>query len=148
MGKEIKQRKLIFRLGWPITGVGLAAIALALGLLPLEESSFKAPQWVVGMAGAVFVIGGLMMLSGEDSQVNNVLAAFLLTGMGLIGGWVGFFGSDEGFSGGLPFLPDAVNISLARGLFGMGALICLLLAAYAFKMQFKQINNGKNESKN
>ncbi|NGP75713.1 hypothetical protein G3570_03660 [Balneolaceae bacterium YR4-1] len=134
---EGKKRKLRVRLGWPVTGLGLAVIALALGLLPLDGSNLNAPKWIIGMSGAVFVIGGLMMLSGEDTRFNNMMAALLLTGLGLIGGWIGIFGADEDFSGGLSFLPEAVNISLARGLFGIGALICLLLAAYAFKKQFE-----------
>lgn len=134
---EGKKRKLRFRLGWPVTVLGLAVIALALGILPLDGSHWNAPKWIVGLSGAVFVIVGLMMLSGEESRINDMMAALLLTGLGLIGGWIGIFGADEGFSGGLSFLPEAVNISLARGLFGTGALICLLLAAYAFKKQFE-----------
>ena len=138
-------RKTINRLGWLFIGVGLAVMALALRLLPLHQSDFEAPRWILGIGGAIFAIAGLMMLLGEHSPVNNLLAAFLLTGMGLIGGWVGLFGSDEGFSGGLPFLPETVNISLARSLFGMGALICFLMAVYAFKLQFETKNSGNRE---
>lgn len=147
MEKEAEQRKLLVRPGWPVTGAGLAVIALALGLLPVKVSYLNVPQWILGMAGAVIVIAGLKMLLGEESRVNNLLAALLLTAMGVVGSWIGLFGSDEGFSGGMPFLPDAVNISLARGLFGIGALICFLLAAYAFKMQFEQKSNGEHGSK-
>ena len=124
---------------------GLIIIALSLDLLPVDDSMFGAPVWVVGIAGSIFTITGLMILLGEKSKINNLLAAFLLTGMGLIGGWVGLFGSDEGFSGGIPFLPETVNISLARSLFGMGALICFLMAAYAFKLQFESKNTVNRE---
>jgi len=146
MEQRSARRKTINKLGWLFIGVGLAVMALALGLLPLDDTNVTAPRWIVGIGGAIFATAGLMMLLGEQSPVNNLLAAFLLTGMGLIGGWVGLFGSDEGFSGGLPFLPETVNISLARGLFGMGALICFLLAAYAFKLQFEYKNRGDDES--
>src|SRR6056297_3130553 len=147
MEQRSARRKTINKLGWLFIGVGLAVMALALGLLPLDDTNVTAPRWIVGIGGAIFATAGLMMLLGEQSPVNNLLAAFLLTGMGLIGGWVGLFGSDEGFSGGLPFLPETVNISLARGLFGMGAMICLLMAAYAFKLQFENKNTVDRESK-
>ncbi|MDX1585883.1 MAG: hypothetical protein R3222_04030 [Balneolaceae bacterium] len=134
-------------IGWLMTVAGLAVIALALGLLPVEQSQFGAPRWIMGMAGGIFVMAGLMMVWGEGSSWNNLLAALLLTMMGLVGGWVGFFGTDEGFSGGFPFLPDAVNISIGRGLFGIGALTCFLMAAYAFRLQFEHQNGDKHGSK-
>lgn len=133
-------------MGWLFIAIGLTVIALSLNLLPVVDSVFGAPKWIVGIAGSIFAIAGLIMLLGEKSKINNLLAGCLLAGLGLIGGWVGLFGSDEGFSGGLPFLPETVNISLARSIFGMGALICFLLAAYAFKLQYEYKNRENYES--
>lgn len=146
MEKANKSRDKVSLWGWLFIVTGLIIIALSLDLLPLDDSMFGAPRWVVGIAGAIFAITGLMILLGEKSKINNLLAACLLTGMGLVGGWVGLFGSDRDFSGGLPFLPDAVNISFARGLFGIGALICFLMAAYAFNLQFEYKNNRDDGS--
>lgn len=146
MEKGNKRRDKVSLWGWLFIVMGFAVMAFSLGLLPVDESMVGAPKWIVGIAGSIFAIAGLIMLLGEKSKINNLLAGCLLAGMGLIGGWVGLFGSDEGFSGGLPFLPDTVTISLARSVFGMGALICFLLAAYAFKLQFEYNNRGDHES--
>lgn len=146
MEKANKDRGKLSVWGWLFIGSGLAVIAIATDLLPTDDANFGAPRWLIGIAGSIFVIAGLMILLGEKSNINNFLAGCLLTGMGLVGGWVGIFGSDQGFSGGIPFVPETVNISIARGIFGIGSLFCLLMAAYAFKLQLE--DKGDRDSGN
>ena len=50
--------------------------------------------------------------------------------------WITFHASSEGFSGGIPFLPNDMNVSLARVMFGLGALLCCSGFLYALKRFF------------
>jgi hypothetical protein len=52
---------------------------------------------------------------------------------GVMGIWVSLFSSSEGFSGGLPFLSQDLNILIGRCLFGLGAIISFALSAWAFR---------------
>ena len=128
-------------IGWFFAGAGAVVISISAGLLPVEESLFNAPKWIVALSGFVFMVAGIMMILGEKSGFNNLLAAALLVAMGTIGGWVALFGAGDSFSGGLPFAPDSANISLARTMFGFGALICYLMSVYAARLHFKKIKS-------
>jgi hypothetical protein len=88
---------------------------------------------VLFLVALVLTIGGVMMIAGRDSRLNDFLAAVLLLGMSSIGSWVAFFGSADGISGGLAFLPSELNVGLGRILFGLGALLCLAMAVYALR---------------
>lgn len=112
---------------------GCAICATGLGLIPVDESSLHAPRAVLFLAGLIFVVAGAMELAGPDSRHNDLLASVLLLSMAAVGGWVALLGSAEGFSGGVPLLPLAANVLLARTLFGLGALLSGLLAVWAFR---------------
>jgi hypothetical protein len=92
---------------------------------------------VLFLVAVVLSIGGVMMIIGRDSRLNDFLAAVLLLGMSSIGSWVAIFGSVDGISGGLVFLPSEWNVGLGRVLFGLGALLCLAMAGYAFRRALK-----------
>lgn len=104
-------------------------------VIVVDDAAVNAPLWVIGICGAIFFLAGLLIFLGEKSKYNNLLAVFLVAGMGAVGSWVALFGTDSSFSGGIPFLSPEFNISLARLLFGFGGLICFLIAGYAFKQQ-------------
>jgi len=129
-------------------GMGLVCIALgcyplsiALGLLPVDEAKVMAPMWVIAMSGIVFVIAGGMILSGNHSWANDLLAGILCLLFGIMGTWVSFFSASEGFSGGVPLLPHESNVTLGRWVFGTGALICFAVSAYAFWRAFQSSRN-------
>jgi len=85
------------------------------------------------VSALVFVIGGCMMLLGQDSRTNDLLAALLCVVFGVVGGWIAVFAPSGGFYGGLPFLSLAANETLARVVFGAGSLLCFGIAAWALK---------------
>lgn len=112
--------------------LGCYPVALGLGLLPVDEAGLSAPLWVVAGAGFAFIIAGFMILFARHSRINDLLAGVLLLLFGTMGIWVSLFSSSEGFSGGLPFLSQELNILLGRWLFGLGALISFAMCGYAF----------------
>ena len=54
-----------------------------------------------------------------------LIGVALFADFAVLGTWVAFLGEGRHFSGGVPFL-GAFNVSLARIMFGVGALICWL----------------------
>ncbi|MGB5624908.1 MAG: hypothetical protein WBM61_04185 [Woeseiaceae bacterium] len=125
-------------------GMGLGCIALgcyplsiSLGILPVDEAKVMAPAWVVAMSGIVFVIAGGMILVGNRSWANDLLAGILCLLFGIMGTWVSLFSASEGFSGGIPLLPHDSNVALGRWVFGIGALVCFAISAYAFRRAYQ-----------
>lgn len=84
----------------------------------------------------MFVIAGAMIFLRNYSRVLDLLAAIVLASFTLVTGWISFYASSEGFSGGIPFLPNDMNVSLARVMFGLGALLCFGGFLYALKRFF------------
>lgn len=113
--------------------LGALPLSVALGLISVSEGQIHAPMWVVALSGIVFMIAGCMILLGNHSRANDVLAGVLCLLFGIVGIWVSLFSPDEGFSGGVPLLSNAANITLARWVFGGGALICFAISVYAFR---------------
>jgi hypothetical protein len=107
-------------------------LLIASGVVPAQSAN-DTPMWVVGLAGVVFVIAGVMIMLRNYSRLLDLFAALILASFAIIGGWVAFFGSAEGFSGGIPFLPHDMNVSLARSLFGFGAFLCCAMFVYALR---------------
>jgi len=125
-------------------GMGLLCIALGcyplsitFGFLPVDEAKVMAPMWVVAMSGFVFIIAGGMILLGNHSWANDLLAGILCLLFGIMGAWVSLFSSSKGFSGGVPLLPHESNVTLGRWLFGIGALISFAISAYAFRRAYQ-----------
>src|SRR5512135_1226343 len=84
----------------PFVGAGTYIMGISFGFLPSDPESFIAPPGVVGLAGAFFVVGGLMVLlhgaAGADGQksmlfrvLNNILGWAFITIFGLVFAWVG-----------------------------------------------------------
>ena len=124
--------------GWALATIamGLYPIALSLDLLPGQDS-LNGPPWVGVLAGGVFVLAGIAMLAGPQARVTHVLAAVLLLSLAAIGGWIAVAASSAGFSGGVPFLPGWLNVSIARVMFGCGALICLGMTLLAIRYAWR-----------
>lgn len=124
--------------------IALALVAIACGGYALLAASgvFSAqtandtPAWVLGLVGIVFVIAGVMIFLRNYSRALDLFAAIILASFTLIAGWITFHASSEGFSGGIPFLPYEMNVSLARVMFGLGALLCFSGFLYALKRFF------------
>ena len=115
-------------------GIGVFLLLLASELIPgLQRQASDAPNSIIALAGLVFFIAGCMVFLGAESRANDLLAGLLCLSFGLIGAWVAFLSPSEGFSGGLPFVSRESNVSIARVVFGAGSLVCLAIAAWAFR---------------
>ncbi|WP_412061854.1 hypothetical protein [Rubrivirga sp. IMCC45206] len=111
--------------GGLFVAAGLALVALGAGVVPVDPASVHAPGWVLALCGAVFGMGGLAALAHRWPAVQSAAVGVIWLAFGVIGGWVALFGSAEQFSGGAGVLPRALDVLLARGLFGLGAVLCL-----------------------
>ena len=133
---------------------GLSIIAVATGILAVPEQSFRAPHWVVGVAGLVFVLTGALFLTpvfiagsapGDqytDGQkqairlIQQVLGSLLLTGFAAIPLWIGFGPGERAFSSsiGIPGLAShgSGNETTGRMLFGAAGVLIALWAAFTW----------------
>jgi len=125
---------------------GLPIVAVATGIFPVPEQSFRAPHWVVGAAGLVFVLAGAMFLAplliggfapaDQYTQrqkqairlIQQLLGSLLLSGFAAITSWIGFGPGERTFSMAIAipgFASHAPgNATAGRVLFGtVGALI-------------------------
>ena len=108
-------------------------ILVALGVISTSPGQRHAPDFVIAIAGAAFVIAGCMVLVGRQSRFNDLLAAILCLLFGATGAWVAIYSPSEGFSGGIPLISNEANVRLARWVFGVGSLVCFAISAWAFK---------------
>jgi hypothetical protein len=111
------------------------ALLLASGVIPGQMAN-DTPVWIVAAAGMAFVIAGFMIFLRNHSRALDLLAAILLGAFTAITGWITFYSSPEGFSGGIPFLPRDMNVSVGRIMFGLGTLMCFAGFLYALKRFF------------
>jgi len=108
-------------------------ILVALGVISTSPGQRHAPDFIIAISGAVFVIAGCMVLVGRQSRLNDLLAAVLCLLFGATGAWVAIYSPSEGFSGGIPFISNEANVRLARWVFGAGSLVCFAISVWAFK---------------
>ena len=125
--------------GWVIVAVGIYPILIALGVVSVEPGSIYDPMWVLFLVGMMFIIAGCMLIMRLKSKYNNLLAGLILLMFSIIGFWIAFFGHPDSFSGGIPFVSQTFNNTLARSLFGVGAVISFAMCMIAFRMHFKRI---------
>jgi hypothetical protein len=114
---------------------GTFVLLTASGVLPMQTAN-DTPIWVIWLIRVVFVIAGIMIFLRNHSRALDFFAAIILASFTLIGGWISLFASSEGFSGGIPFLPYDANVTFARIMFGLGALMCFGGFLYAVKRFF------------
>jgi hypothetical protein len=114
-------------------------ILLASGVISDSQRQRHAPDFIVAFSGSAFIIAGCMVLIGLQSRFNDLFAAILCLLLGAIGAWVALFGPSEGFSGGLPLIPQEANVSLARWVFGIGSLMSFALSGWALKRFFRPV---------
>lgn len=126
--------------------MGVFIVLLSLGVISTDEADKHAPDWVIGACGAIFLITGIMIKTGDRGRRSDFLGGFLLLAFGLVGGWVAVFGSGEHMSGGFAFASQDSNITLARLVFGLGSLICFSVSAYAFRRFFRSSSEFKRHS--
>lgn len=124
--------------GWICILIGIYPLAIAFGLLNADSESIHAPMWVVGLCGLVFIIAGCMIIFRQHDRLVDILAAIICFSFAAIGIWVSLLSPLDGFSGGLPYVSKELNILFARGVFGLGAMITLLMCIYAIKRALRE----------
>lgn len=126
---------------------GAAIVSVALGWVHVDPSDLLAPRWVIGLAGAVFLLmGGLILhyvirnglrgsaspAGGRDDQfflAGWLVGGLMVTAMAAVAAWIAFgpgdrqfsssFGVGGGFLGGSSPSDEAVG----RTIFGVGAVV-------------------------
>jgi hypothetical protein len=128
-------RKGLFLAGLLVLGIGFYILLMAIGVVPVTGNG--SPQWVLGLAGMAFVIGGGLVCIGElikhddastlrDFEVarafRNVMIAFLLIIFVVLGNWVAFGPGTRPVQAiiGLPFTHVSYQTSEWVGRFGFG----------------------------
>jgi hypothetical protein len=125
--------------------IGLYFMLVGLGVLPVPGGprNLHAPLWVVLLAGLAFFLGGAAVLlqsfGGANERgklpagaprwmrfVQYLIVVAIFASFAMIGTWIAIGGDSRQFSGGFPFVGGATNVSIARVVFGIGALICWL----------------------
>jgi len=128
--------------GWLCIVMGLIPVLIALGVIKPDPSNVHAPMWVVAVGGTIFILAGFMILLGQRSRFTNLLASLLCACFGCVGAWISLFAPPQDFSGGIPFMPDAFNLILARWIFGLGAAMSFAISIFAFR-QFYNPSPGR-----
>jgi len=132
---------------WIGIGLGLAGlygILVGLELLPVPggRNNLHGPLWLatligfmVLLAGAACVLQGIGRANASAAlpadapfwmhAAQYLIVVALFADFAVLGTWIAVLGEGSRFSGGVPFL-GAFDVSLARIMFGLGALICWL----------------------
>jgi hypothetical protein len=122
---------------------GFYFVLVGFGLLPVPGGprNLHGPLWIVLLIGLVFFLAGaaiFLQAIGRANESGNLpadapfwmrVAQYLIgvtifASFALIGSWVTLAGDPRYFSSNVPFLGGAASI--ARIMFGIGALICWL----------------------
>lgn len=94
------------------------------------------------MAGAVFWLGGLLLMARDKPRVANGLAFVLLLLFSAMGAWVTLYGEEGAFTNGDDGALSGLGVTLARVMFGFGSLLCLLMALVALRRFIKNEVGG------
>ena len=117
-------------------GLGAFILSIALADLPADLAEAEPERWVVGLSGIAFSTAGLALVGRRWPIVRQLSTSVLLLAMGGVAAWVALFAPSSGISGGIPLLPDVINVGIARGLAGFGALVCFGMAGYGWRTGF------------
>ncbi|QDS97322.1 hypothetical protein HG15A2_05830 [Adhaeretor mobilis] len=128
--------------------VGILIMMVATNVIPSEDEKFHVPRWVVFVCGMLFVTPGMAELLPGGKRTARFAFSFMLACFGTIGGAVALLGDSAGFSGGIPFVSQGTNATIARWVFGGGALLCFLFAGLVLCGKGKMSGNPVKEAEN
>lgn len=137
-------------IGLGLTGLACVLIGFELIPVPGGRANLHGPLWLAILIGVILVLAGTSCLvQGAGRADTNarlpdgaplwmrvtleLIGVALFAAFALLGTWIAVAGESRYFSGGIPLLGGG-NISLARIMFGFGALVCWL-AAIAYGVQ-------------
>ena len=126
-----------------LAGIALLIFAIYLGWLAssydrLPEELFAAPRWLFYILSFTLGAGAGLAFLGQDHPLSNLVAAVIWILFALAGTWAAVYSPLERLSGGISVLPSAANRTLARIIFGMGAILNLGTGLFAGWKFFKK----------
>ena len=126
-----------------LAGIALLIFAIYLGWLALSydrlpEELFAAPRWLFYILSFTLGAGAGLAFLGQDHPLSNLVAAVIWILFALAGTWAAVYSPLERLSGGISVLPSAANRTLARIIFGLGAILNLVAGLFAGWKFFKQ----------
>ena len=136
----VNERKQIVLTGVACIFAGTPICMIALDFLAYDEDKIHAPDWVLLLAGGVFILGGLALLLQNRPLIVSLLGNLIVVSFAAIAAWVAMSGPSEQFSGGVPFLPHEFNVKIARIVFACVALLCALMLIPGLKHLLKHIS--------
>jgi hypothetical protein len=124
-------------MGALLVGVGLLVVLAAVGVIPADDKSFRAPRWVVSACGLFFVLAGVALAvtsapgapegAGRTTWRSLLLGGTIVGLMAAVFNWVAFGPGERRFGGGLalPFVSIGGPASewSGRAAFGLGAVL-------------------------
>ena len=113
-----------------------------LGLIPVRPHADDAPPWVAVCVGVVFAAGGLAavltLAPGMSARrAINALATLILGGFAAIEGWIALGPGHHAISSPLMLFGPKVGEIGGRAAFGLGGIICALVAVLAARSVFQ-----------
>jgi hypothetical protein len=141
--------------------IGGAIVLVAVGVIPMPEGGANAPPWVVGLAGAVFLVMGLYstalavlvwqdpelatrIVRGEAFDVASWLVGlFAVAVFFTISAWIAWGPGPRSFTGSVGAgglgVGGMVGESMGRAVFGVSAVITGLVCVWMLSWGFRRL---------
>ena len=127
-------------IGLGTMALGLFTILTSANVIPVPDSTFEAPRWLVGCVGLSFLLAGAAVALSRPGAAPGTIAANPYFGgaaglvLVLILNWIAFGPGPRHFSGGiaLPFVSWSSRPSewAGRAAFGVGAFLADVIVAW------------------
>lgn len=127
-------------MGGMVILMGMVPVLAAVGVIPTDDSSWNAPRWVGAIAGGLFVVAGVFILTKRtvdrlephlQKQIAGLFPLLIVSGLATISGWVAFGPGERQFESGAANWLVGVSWSggdlVGRIAFGLGAVALLVI---------------------
>jgi hypothetical protein len=126
-----------------LAGIALLIFAIYLGWLALSYDNlpaelFAAPRWLLYILSFTLGAGAGLAFLGQDHPLSHLVAAVIWILFALAGIWAAVYSPLERLLGGISVLSPAANRTLARIIFGLGAILNLGVGFFAGWKFFKK----------
>jgi hypothetical protein len=127
-------------MGGMVVLMGMFPVLAAVGIIPTEDSSWHAPRWVGAVAGGLFVVAGIFILTKPavdrleprlKKQIAGLFPLLIVSGLAAISCWVAFGPGERQFSNSASNALVAVSWGggelVGRIAFGLGAVALIVI---------------------
>ena len=118
-----------------LMGVMISLVAFDMG--SMGSATKNAPNWIIGLGGAIFIGGGAMLLK-PGPVIGQITAGVTVISFTTIFAWIALFGRAEHFSSSWSIFSPATQVVFARILFGLVALLGLAISINAIRTHLKK----------